>query len=326
MSRKPPVTIAVLDDYQGVALQMTDWSVLQGWAEVTVFRDHLVEPDAVVARLLPFDVVCVMRERTPLTGAILARLPKLKLIASTGARNASIDLEAAWAQDIVVCGTGFNPAHPNSNSTAELTWALILAMVRHVPAESAQVRQGGWQTSIGHDLEGKTLGVLGLGRIGGSVARIAGAFGMNVTAWSQNLTRETAGRHGARLVDKDALFRDADIVTIHLMLSPRTRGMVGAREIRLMRPSAYLVNTSRGPLVDEAALIDALRKRTIAGAALDVYDTEPLPADHPFRSLDNVLATPHIGFVTQDTYETFYQQTIEIITAWLDGKPVRVMA
>lgn len=326
MPTNSPVTVAVLDDYQGVALQMADWSVLQGRADVRVFRDHLSEPDTVVARLLPFDVVCVMRERTPLTRSILEQLPKLKLIASTGTRNASIDLAAAKAHGITVCGTGFNPAHPNSNSTAELTWALILAMVRHVPTESALVRRGGWQTSIGGDLEGKTLGVLGLGRIGGSVAKIAGAFGMQVTAWSQNLTHETAEKHGARLVDKDELFREADIVTIHLVLSDRTRGIVGARDIQLMKPSAYLVNTSRGPLVDEAALIDALRRRRIAGAALDVYDTEPLPADHPFRSLDNVLATPHIGFVTQDTYETFYRQTIEIIMAWLDGKPIRVMA
>ena len=253
-------------------------------------------------------------------------MPKLKLIASTGSRNASIDMPAARARGITVCGTGFNPSHPNSNGTAELTWALILAMVRHVPAESDPVRHGGWQTSIGDDLEGKTLGVLGLGRIGGSVARIAGAFGMKVTAWSQNLTYETARQHGARLVGKDELFRDADIVTIHLMLSDRTRGIVGAREIQMMKPSAYLVNTSRGPLVDEDALIDALRQQRIAGAALDVYDTEPLPAGHPFRSLDNVLATPHIGFVTRDAYETFYGQTVEIILAWLDGKPVRVMA
>jgi phosphoglycerate dehydrogenase-like enzyme len=325
MPTNPPIAVAVLDDYQGVALRMADWSVLHERAEVTVFRDHLSEPDAVVARLLPFDVVCVMRERTPLTRSILEQLPNLKLIASTGSRNASIDLAAARARGITVCGTGFNPAHPNSNSTAELTWALILAMVRHIPAESALVRQGGWQTSIGADLEGKTLGVLGLGRIGGAVAKIGGVFGMEVTAWSQNLTHEAAGQHGARLVGKDELFRDADIVTIHLMLSDRTRGIIGARDIRMMKPSAYLVNTSRGPLVDEAALIDALRWRKIAGAALDVYDTEPLPLDHPFRSLDNVLATPHIGFVTQDTYETFYSQTIEIIIAWLDGKPVRVM-
>jgi phosphoglycerate dehydrogenase-like enzyme len=325
MPTNPPTAVAVLDDYQGVALRMADWSVLHERAEVTVFRDHLSESAAVVTRLLPFDVVCVMRERTPLTGAILEQLPNLKLIASTGARNASIDLAAARARGIVVCGTGFNPAHPNSNGTAELTWALILAMVRHVPTEAALVRHGGWQTSIGADLEGKTLGVVGLGRIGGSVAKIAGAFGMKVTAWSQNLTHGAARQHGARLVGKDELFREADIVTIHLMLSDRTRGIIGARDIRMMKPSAYLVNTSRGPLVDEGALIDALRQRKIAGAALDVYDTEPLPPDHPFRSLDNVLATPHIGFVTQDTYETFYGQTVEIIVAWLDGKPVRVM-
>jgi phosphoglycerate dehydrogenase-like enzyme len=250
----------------------------------------------------------------------------LRLIASTGARNASIDMAAATALGIIVCGTGPSAAHPapTSNGTVELTWALLLAIVRQVPATAAEVRQGGWQTTIGVDLEGKTLGVMGLGRIGGRVARIASAFGMRVTAWSQHLTHETAAQHGARLVGKDELFRDADIVTLHLVLSERTRGIVGERELQLMKPTAFLVNTSRGPLVDEAALIDALQGRRIAGAALDVFAVEPLPASHPLRTLDNVLATPHIGYVTLDTYQTFYGQTVENILAWLDGTPLRV--
>ncbi len=313
------IRVAVLDDYQGVALKMADWSVLDGRAEITVFRDHLSEPSAIVERLIPFDVVCVMRERTPLPGSILARLPNLKLIVSTGPRNASIDLAAARALGITVCNTGYS-----SHAAAELTWALILALVRSIPVEYLSVRSGGWQVSVGGDLHGRTLGVIGLGRLGGAVARVGRAFDMQVLAWSQNLTRERAEAHGARLVSKEVLFREADIVTIHLVLSERTRGLVGRSDLELMKPTAYLVNTSRGPIVDEAALIETLRKRTIAGAALDVYDVEPLPESHPFRSLDNVLATPHIGFVTSSAYEVFYRDTVEDIVAWLDGRPVRV--
>jgi phosphoglycerate dehydrogenase-like enzyme len=236
-------------------------------------------------------------------------------------------MAAARAHGITVCGTGGSATHPatTSHGTVELTWALLLGLVRQVPTAAAVVQQGGWQTTMGVDLEGKTLGVVGLGRIGGSVARIARAFGMRVLAWSQHLTNETAELYGAQLVGKDDLFREADIVTLHLVLSERTRGIVGARELQLMKPTAYLVNTSRGPLVDEAALVDALQHRRIAGAALDVFAVEPLPAAHPFRTLDNVLATPHIGFVTQDTYETFYRQTVENILAWLDGTPLRVV-
>jgi phosphoglycerate dehydrogenase-like enzyme len=319
VSTNEPIKVAVLDDYQGVALDMADWSTLRGRADITVFRDHLADPAAVVDRLRPFDVVCVMRERTLLPGSILEQLPNLKLISSTGPRNASIDVAAARARGITVCSTGYS-----AHGAAELTWALILAMIRRVPAEGASLREGGWQISVGGDLEGKTLGVLGLGRLGGRSAKIARAFGMNVVAWSQNLTRERAEEQGAQLVSKEELFRDSDIVTIHLVLSRRTRGIVGAQDLRLMKPTAYLVNTSRGPLVDEDALVDALRRRVIAGAALDVYDVEPLPESHPFRSLDNVLATPHVGFVTRDTYETFYRDTVENIVAWLDGKPVRV--
>ena len=324
MSTNEPVKVAILDDYQGVALEMADWSPLEGRAEITRFRDHISDPVALVQRLKPFDVLCVMRERTPLPGSILEQLPNLKLITSTGARNASIDMVSAGARGITVCGTG--PAARGGNGAAELTWALILGIIRHLPAEAASVRGGGWQVSIGGDLKGQTIGILGLGHIGGTTARVARAFGMNVIAWSPNLTPERAEEHGARLVTKEELFRESDIVSIHLVLSSRTRGIVGAPELRLMKPTAYLVNSSRGPLVDEAALIEALRSRAIAGAALDVYDTEPLPESHPFRSLDNVLATPHVGFVTEGTYQTFYGHTVENIAAWLDGTPVRVIS
>ncbi len=321
MRTSGPAKIAVLDDYQGMSLQMADWSTLVRRANITVFRNHLSDPTAVVDRLRPFDVVCVMRERTPLPGSVLERLPNLRLIVSTGPTNPSIDLAAAKTLGITVCHT-----RQGSGSVAELTWALILGIMRHVVVENASVRRGGWQVSVGADVRGKTLGILGLGRIGGRVAKVARAFEMEVIAWSQNLTRERAEENGARLAGKDELFRTADIVTIHLALSDRTIGIVGAHELRLMKPTAYLVNTSRGPLVAEEALVNALRNRTIAGAALDVYGMEPLPETHPFRSLDNVLATPHIGFVTRDTYETYYRDMVEDIIAWLDGNPVRVLS
>jgi len=321
MQNNKPVQVAILDDYQGVALQSADWSQLEGKVNITVFRDHLSDSAALVERLKPFDVVCVMRERTPLTRAILEQLPNLKLIASTASRNASIDLAAANQRGITVCNTGYV-----SNGAIELTWALVLAMIRNIPAEFASVQRGEWQVSVGGDLEGKTIGLAGLGNIGARIAKIARAFEMNVLAWSQNLTRESAEGHGALLVSKDELFRASDIVTIHLVLSPRTKGIIGAKEIGLMKPTAYLVNTSRGPLVDENALINALKTRAIAGAALDVYDVEPLPASHPFRSLDRLLVTPHIGFVTNETYKIFYRDTVENIAAWLSGTPVRVSA
>jgi phosphoglycerate dehydrogenase-like enzyme len=304
--------IAILDDYQNVSLEMADWSPLAGRAEITVFNDHLSNLDAIVERLLPFDVVCVMRERTPLPRSVIERLPRLKLIASTGPRNAAIDLEAAAERGIVVAHTGYN-----SRSTVEMTWALILGSVRQVARENANLRAGGWQLTVGDGLHGKTLGVLGLGNIGSEVARIGLAFGMEVIAWSQNLTPEKAQACGAQLVSKEELFRSADILTIHLVLSSRTKGSVGAAELQVMKPSARLINTSRGPIVDEPALIDVLRDRRIAGAALDVFDIEPLPADHPFRSLENVLATPHIGFVARELYRTFYCDTVENITRWL---------
>jgi phosphoglycerate dehydrogenase-like enzyme len=315
-SIESPVKVAILDDYQNVALQMADWSPLTGRATITVFNDHLNEPDAVVARLAPFEVICVMRERTPLTRGILERLPRLKLVASTAVRNASIDLQAARERGIAVANTGYD-----STPTIEMTWALILASARHVAAENASLRSGGWQRRIGDDLKGKTLGVLGLGNIGGEVARIGHAFGMRVIAWSENLTAEKATAAGAELVRKEELFRQSDVLTIHLVLGRRSRGLVGAAELALMKPAAWLINTSRGPIVDEGALIASLRERRIGGAAVDVFDIEPLPADHPYRSVDNMLATPHIGYVSENLYRTFYGDTVKNILVWLDGSP-----
>jgi phosphoglycerate dehydrogenase-like enzyme len=306
--------VAILDDYQDVALRLADWSAVRRRAEITVFNDHLADPAAVAERLRPFDVVCVLRERTPLSRDILQQLPRLKLIASTGPRNAAIDMRAAAERGIIVTATGYE-----STPTIELSWALILASARHLAREAASVRDGGWQRRIGANLRGKCLGVMGLGNIGKEVARIALAFGMTVIAWSQNLTREIASAAGATLVDKDALFRQADIVTIHLILSRRTSGLVGAAELALMKPTAWLINTSRGPIVDQGALIEALQARRIAGAALDVFDVEPLPADHPFRRLDNVLATPHVGYVTEELYRTFYGDAAASIAAWLES-------
>ena len=320
MQSDEPVQVAIVDDYQGVALQSADWSELKGDAEITVFRDHLSDSAALVERLKPFDVLCVMRERTPLTRELLEQLPNLKLIASTGSRNASIDLAAANQRGITVCNTGYSP-----HGAIEMTWALILAMLRNVPAEFASVQRGQWQTSIGGDLQGKTIGLVGLGNIGARIAQIAHAFGMNVLAWSQNLTLESAEKQGARLVSKEELFSAADIVTVHLVLSKRTIGIIGATELELMKPTAYLINTSRAPLITEGALVAALKNHKIAGAAMDVYDIEPLPLDHPFRSIENAITTPHIGYVTRGIYETFYGHTVENILAWLDGQPIRVM-
>jgi phosphoglycerate dehydrogenase-like enzyme len=319
MQNDRPVQVAVLDDYQGVALQSADWSPLNGKTNITVFRDHLSDSTALIERLKPFTVLSVMRERTPLTRAIIEQLPNLKLIASTGSRNASIDLAAATEHGITVCHTGYS-----SHGAIEMTWALILAMLRNVPAEFASVQKGQWQIAVGGDLAGKTIGVVGLGSIGARIAKIAHAFGMNIVAWSQNLTRESAEKQGAHLVSKEELFRTADIVTIHLVLSARTKGIIGSAEFAWMKPTAYFVNTSRGPLVDEEALLTALKSRSIAGAALDVYDIEPLPPSHQFRSLDRLLVTPHIGFVTNETYRIFYGDTVENIAAWLGGEPIRV--
>jgi phosphoglycerate dehydrogenase-like enzyme len=308
------MNVAILDDYQNVALRLADWSGVRRHAEITVFNDHVADPSAVVERLRPFDAVCVMRERTPLTREILQQLPNLKLIASTGPRNASIETQTAADLGIAVTATGYD-----STPTIEFTWSLILASMRGIDREAASLRAGGWQRDLGSNLRGKSLGVVGLGNIGREVARIGLAFGMKVIAWSQNLTEAKASAAGATLVDKQTLFREADVVTVHLVLSGRTRGLIGSPEFALMKPNARFVNTSRGPIVDEAALIEALQARRIAGAAVDVFDVEPLPPDHPFRKLDNVLATPHIGYVTEDLYRTFYADAAVNIATWLEA-------
>jgi phosphoglycerate dehydrogenase-like enzyme len=312
--------IAVLDDYQQVALKLADWSVMADGTGILAFRDHFTSVEQLTQHLRGFDVVVAMRERTPFGSDALQLLPDLRLLVSTGMRNASIDLAAATGLGVVVCGTrGGGP------STAELAWGLILSLARHIPGESVSVRQGRWQTTIGTDLKGKVLGLLGLGNLGSHMATIGNAFGMTVIAWSQNLTGERADLANARLVTKDVLFSQADVVSIHLQLSDRTRGLVGRRELDLMKPTAYLINTSRGPIVDEPALLEALRSGTIAGAGVDVFDPEPLPPDHPLRHMDNVVATPHLGYVTRETYEVFFNDAIEDILAYARGKPVRVL-
>ena len=312
------VRVAVLDDYQDVALKMTDWSVFPSDVQVQVFRDHLADSQEVAQRLRGFEVVVAMRERTPFPRRLLEELPQLKLLITTGMRNASIDVDAARDLGITVCGTR-GQGYP----TAELTWALILAMVRRVPQEDRATRAGQWQTSVGEGLHGKILGVVGLGNLGSQVATVGKAFGMSLLAWSQNLTAERAAQYGATLVSKDELLSQSDIVTIHLVLSARTRGLIGARELGLMKRTAYLVNTSRGPIVEEPALIQALQQGTIAGAGLDVFDEEPLPLDHPLRNLPNTVITPHLGYVTEEGYRIFYGQALEDVKAWLAGKPVR---
>jgi len=312
--------VALLDDYQGVALRMADWKSLPAGTDVVAFPDHLADESALAARLADFDIVMAMRERTPFTRSLFERLPKLRLLITAGMRNASIDMKAAAERGVLVCGTSGLP-YP----TAELAWGLILGLMRRIPAEDRATREGRWQVSLGLGLNGKTLGVLGLGTLGSRVARVGRAFEMTVLAWSQNLTAARAEEVGATLVAKDELLARSDIVSIHLVLSERTRGLVGARELGLMKRTAYLVNTSRGPIVDEAALVRALREGTIAGAGLDVFEPEPLPADHPFRSLPNIVVTPHLGYVTEETYRVFYGHALEDVQAFLRGAPVRVL-
>jgi D-3-phosphoglycerate dehydrogenase len=315
--------IAVLDDYQRVALSLADWGQLGRDAKVDVFDRNLATVDEAAAALEPYEVICLMRERMPMPRALIERLPNLKLIIVTGARTHTIDFEAATGRGITVCHT-----HPgeSQHATSELAWGLILACARHIPEEHQRVSTGGWQETIGTVVHGKTLGILGLGKLGSRVAAIGHAFGMEIVAWSQNLTAERAEAAGARLVPKDELFAKSDVVTIHLVLSERSRGLVGARELGLMKPSAILINTSRGPIVDEAALIDALRAGKIRSAGLDVYDREPLPADHPLRTLPNVVHTPHLGYVTEGAYREFYPDMVENILAWRAGNPLRVLA
>jgi phosphoglycerate dehydrogenase-like enzyme len=312
--------VALLDDYQGVALSMADWKSLPAGTDVVVFKDHLADEDALAARLADFDIVMALRERTSFPRPLLERLPKLKLLVTAGMRNASIDMKAAADRGVLVCGTSGLP-YP----TAELAWGLILSLVRRIPAEDRATREGRWQTSLGLGLNGKTLGVLGLGTLGSRVARVGRALEMKVLAWSQNLTAERAAAEDAMLVAKDDLLARSDVVSIHLVLGERTRGLIGGRELGLMKRSAYLVNTSRGPIVDEAALIRALQDGTIAGAGLDVFDEEPLPRDHPFRRLPNIVITPHLGYVTEETYRIFYGLALEDIKAYLGGTPLRVL-
>lgn len=313
--------LAILDDYQGVALAMAPWERLASGVSVRAYRDHLADEAAVVERLKPYDAVVLMRERTPFPRRVIESLPGLRLVVTTGMRNRALDVAACRERGIAVCGTEALGA-----PTVELTWGLILALARRIPVEDRAMRDGRWQTTVGNQLAGNTLGVLGLGRVGRQVARVAHAFDMRVIAWSQNMTVADAAAAGAVRVEKDRLFAEADAVTIHVVLSERTRGLVGARELALMKPSAHLVNTSRGPIVDEGALIAALRSGTIAGAGLDVFDIEPLSPAHPLLSLPNTVLTPHLGYVTQESYRVFYQQALEDVEAWLAGSPVRTLS
>ncbi len=312
--------IAILDDYQNASLEQANWPRLAGRAEPVVFSEHLGEVDSVAKTLSGFPIVVAMRERTPFPAALLDKLPDLKLLVTTGMRNFSIDMAAAKARGVRVCGTGLL-AHP----AAELTWGLIMALSLNIPRDAASMADGGWQTGAGRSLHGRTLGIVGLGKQGRRVARFARAFDMDVLAWSRNLTREEAAEHDAKRVELDELLAASDIVTIHVVLNDGTRGLIGAREIGLMKPDALLVNTARGPIVDEAALLDALKGGGIAGAAIDVYETEPLPADHPLRNAPNTVLSPHMGYVTRDNLTLMYTQAVEGIEAWLNGEPVRVL-
>jgi phosphoglycerate dehydrogenase-like enzyme len=319
MTEHSLLRIAVLDDWQSVASNVVDWTVLDPIGAVNFLHEFPADTASMVARLESFDVVCVMRERTLFNEALLSQLPRLKLLVTGGMRNAAIDLPAAARLGIQVCGTD-----SYKNAAPEMTWALIMGVTRNLVGEANSLRDGGWQIGLGSDLYGKTLGILGLGSIGKWIARYGQAFGMRVIAWSENLTAERAAESGVTYVSKQALFEQADVLSVHLVLSDRSRGMVDAQALSWMKPTAYLINTARGPIIDEVALINALQHRRIAGAALDVYEPEPLPADHPFRRMDNVLATPHIGYVTENNYRTFFSQMIEDIQAWHGGKPIRV--
>ncbi len=312
--------VSILDDYQGVALEMADWSPVRARAEIAVERQPFADEDAAARALAGSQIVVAMRERTPFPRSLIERLPDLRLLVTTGMRNAAIDIAAARERGIVVCGT-----EGSGTDTAELAWGLILGAARRIAEDHRAMREGLWQTRIGYRLAGKTLGVLGLGRLGSAVARVGRAFAMDVIAWSQNLTAERAAEEGVERVDKDDLFRRSDVLSVHVVLSPRTRGLVGRREIALMKKEAILVNTSRGPIVDTAAVIEALAAGRLGYAAFDVYDREPLPPDDPLRRAPNVLLTPHIGYVTQESYRGWYPQIVENIMAFLDGKPIRVL-
>lgn len=317
--------VAILDDYAGVALQVADWSSVQTRSRISVFDRHLDEDRAAEA-LRPFDVICTLRERMALPRTLLERLPNLKLITIVGRSLPNLDMPAATELGILVAHTDFG--HPRFRSmrdaTPEFAWGLLIATVRNLAEEHRRMRDGGWQTTTGITLSGKTLGLLGLGRVGRRMAEYAKAFGMDVIAWSQNLTAEAAAAVGARRVEKSALFEESDVVSIHVVLSERTRGLVGEPELALMKPHAYLINTSRGPIVDEGALLTALEAGRIAGAGLDVYDIEPLPPEHPLRLLPNVTLSPHLGYVTREMLGAFYADTVEAVAAWLEGAPIRI--
>ncbi|MGE8335765.1 D-2-hydroxyacid dehydrogenase family protein [Pseudomonas laurylsulfatiphila] len=315
-----PVQIAVLDDWQDVARDVVDWSALDSVGQVSFLHDYPADNQTLADRLAGFEVISVMRERTRFDEDLLRRLPRLKLLVTGGMRNAALDLKAAAALGIQVSGTdSYKHAAP------ELTWALIMAATRNLVAEANALRAGQWQQGLGGDLHGKTLAILGLGSIGQRVAQFGQVFGMRVIAWSENLTAERAAQAGVTRVSKQELFEQADVLSVHLVLSDRSRGLVDAQALGWMKPTALLVNTARGPIVDEAALIKALQKQRLAGAALDVFEQEPLPAHHPFRTLDNVLATPHVGYVSQQNYRLFFSQMIEDIQAWAAGAPIRLL-
>ncbi len=317
----PTLRCAILDDYQNVALTVADWSAVKGDLDIKVFNQHLGSADNVVKALQGFQIVCAMRERTGFPRAVIEKLPDLKLLITTGARNASIDVAACKEKGITVCGTG-----SVGSPTSGIAIGLMLELTRRIGYENAHMHAGeAWQTTIGPDLEGLTLGTLGLGKLGTRTAQIAKAFGMKAIAWSQNLTPEKAAEVGVGYVSKEDLFKQSDFVTIHVVLSQRSRGLVGAAEFALMKPTAYIINTSRGPIIDETAMLEALRGRKIAGAGLDVFDVEPLPKDHPLRKMDNVVLTPHLGYVATQNYRAYFKGVVEDIRGFFDGKPVRVM-
>ena len=314
--------LAIINDYQKLAMETADWSQLPADIEIEVFQDRLTDSAEAARRLAPYDIVVTAREETRFDRALIAQLPNLKLLVTHGQRNAALDLDALTAHGVTVTGTGYG----FPNGTVETAWGLILSLAKHIPLEDRGVREGKWGLDLPRGLTGKTLGVLGLGRLGGGVARVGLAFDMEVIAWSRNLTDARCAELGVTRVDKDALFERSDVLSVHVVLGDRTRGLVGARELGLMKPTAWLINTSRGPIVDEAALIEALEASRIAGAGLDVYDVEPLPADHTLRTLPNTVLTPHIGGRTYENFAARYQDSLEDVLAWLGGEPVRVIA
>ncbi|MYF68898.1 MAG: D-2-hydroxyacid dehydrogenase family protein [Proteobacteria bacterium] len=312
--------LAIIDDYQNVALAMTDWSPLADDVSISVFNDHLEDENALVERLRDFEIICVMRERTPFPESLLKRLPNLEHLFTPGMVNASIDVAAARRQGVVVSGSPILP-HP----TAELTWGLIVALARRITAEQRALQSGNWQTTLGEGLYGKTLGIIGLGRLGSQVARVGHTFGMTVIAWSPNLTPERCAGTPAEFAEKEELLTRSDVVTIHMRLADSTRALISRREFELMKCSACLINTSRGPIVDERALVEALEAGAIGGAGLDVFDVEPLPLDHPLRRTPNTVITPHVGFVTVENYRIFFRTAVENIRAWLDGRSINTL-